>query len=461
MAFSPRVVLIPLAASGGAGGRLARAQADGSAPGRNEAGLNPRIAELADWHLYEAGAIALGAVRRLNLPHRRLALFQRLRPATAYPYLSVTNGPDIIGLQPENTQSAELGLALGVLMYAGQSSAEQVIATGCLDRQAWSGSGRQDDVRVLPVSEIGKKIVALRDSLASQKGAALATQVQFFLPATTIDGADTLAEHRQALDDLAAAFKRKDIELEVCPVESLRDAASTLGIGFYEVTTADRVASAALAAAACLIVVALGAAAWLNAPIQLAYGAVATANGERVPTPLRAVFDSTRAKYVLEGTCIGAQGLPTFQVDDSLVLDVQATDRYRAFGAWPDHRFVVVAVSERSGVKVFPPETIGAVNDRETGGEDSSPDIRQSGKLLSIQIPVGPPAEENKVIILARRLLGFDADDLLDELEEVIADKPPSARINAVVSHLAGRAPGYLDYSFMSAEGELPCAEES
>ena len=41
------------------GGRIARIQADATAPSRNEAGLNPKIAELADWHLSEAGAIAV------------------------------------------------------------------------------------------------------------------------------------------------------------------------------------------------------------------------------------------------------------------------------------------------------------------------------------------------------------------------------------------------------------------
>ncbi len=459
MAFSPRVVLVPLASSGSAGGRIARIQADASAPGRNEAGLNPKIAELADWHLYEAGAIALGAVRRLHLPHRRLALLQRLWPAAIHPYLSVTNGPDIIGLQAENTESAELGLALAVLMYAGQSSARQVIATGRLDRQAWSEAGRHDDVRVLPVGGIDKKIEALRNSLASQKGAALASQIHFLLPETTLDGADILAQHRRELDGLIVAFKEAGISLEICPVASLRDATSKLGIRFFEVTAADRVATAGLAGAACLVVATAAGMVWLETPIELAYGAAMTDGGERIATPLRAVFDRKEGKYMLADVCIGAQGMPTFLVGDSLMLEVKAADQYGAFGSLSGYQFAVVAVSEQSGVKVLPRETFGPASGARHADVGSAPrDAESADKLLSIVLPIEGPTEENKVIVLARRLFPFDTADLRQELEMVIADEPPAARINAVVSYLAGRAPGYLDYSFISADADVECA---
>ena len=459
MAFSQRVVLIPLASSGSAGGRIARIQADATAPSRNEAGLNPKIAELADWHLYEAGAIALGAVGRLHLPHRRLALLQRLWPAAIQPYLSVTNGPDIVGLRAENTESAELGLALAVLMYAGQSSARQVIATGRLDRQAWGEVGRHDDVRVLPVGGIDQKIGALRSSLASQKGAALASQMHFLLPETTLDGTDILAQHRRELDDLIAAFKEAGISLEICAVASLRDAASSLGIRFFEVTTADRVATAGLAGAACLVVAAAAGIVWLEAPIELAYGAALTDGGERIATPLRAVFDRKERKYVLADVCIGAQGMPTFLVGDSLVLDVKAADKYGALGSLSGYRFTVVAVSEQSGVKVLPPETFGSTNEAShADGGAASHGGESADKLLSIVLPIEGPTEENKIIVLARRVFPFDTADLRQELEMVIAGEPPAARINAVVSHLAGWAPGYLDYSFMSADADVECA---
>ena len=80
---------------------------------------------------------------------------------------------------------------------------------------------------------------------------------------------------------------------------------------------------------------------------------------------------------------------------------------------------------------------------------------------LGLVLPVGGPTEKNKLIILARRLRPFDARGLRAELETVLSGKGASDRINVAVTHLAGSAPGYLDYSFSSAEEEPRCEPKS
>lgn len=77
---------------------------------------------------------------------------------------------------------------------------------------------------------------------------------------------------------------------------------------------------------------------------------------------------------------------------------------------------------------------------------------------VSAVLPVEGPSEKNKIVILARRSGPFEPDALRRALEDAIAGKPAAQRINAAVAYLAKRAPGYLDYSFLSSEGELPCS---
>jgi len=457
MDLSPRTVLIPLAAGKADGGRVARVQADATPPAPNAAGLNGRIAELSDWGLYPAGAFALGAIQRLHLRPRGLSLAQRLMPGAMSSYLKITNGPDLLGLAPENSRSAELGLALALLMHAGQSRDRLVIATGALARDA-SPHLAAEDVAIEPVAGMGSKIEALVGGLRTHKGSAYASCVQFFLPCRTSEGDDTITAYASEFAGLRKSFAQHGVEIEIVPVASLRQAMSKVGVSTLQPTFADRlVARSIVGAFASLCVGGLGYL-WLNAPLEVTFDKIELSDGTMAPSPLRAVYDPASSSFVMQPSCIGAQKLPVYRKGESLVL--RASLRYSPTATVDKvlgYHYAIIGISERSGLKVYPAETIGRPS-ADMKNTSSTPTPPTTGPFeLSVVLPVEGPTEKNKLIILARRFRAFDAAGLRSELETALDGKQPSDRINVAVSFLARYAPGYLDYSFLSAEDEVEC----
>jgi hypothetical protein len=457
MAWSSRTVLIPLATPTYDRGSIARIQADGGRPVRDEVGLNPQIAELGDWNLYEAGAIALGAIRRLGLRPRGLGLTQRFRPGVVSGYLSATNGPDLRGLASENTRSAELGLALGLLMYAGQSRDRIVIATGCLARDTGPNSDPSDDVAVQPVGEINGKIEALIRSLDAQKGGAYARRVLFFLPIKTLSGESTPAAHAGELRGLREAFREKCIEIEVCPVASLHEALRKLGIDALETTAADRLLARGFAGVLVAAAVSLLFYRWLVTPLDLAFAVVPLTTGEEVLSPVRAVYDTRDGAFRMREACFGEQRLPVYRAGESLVFRAVLKARSPLVQALGGYHFAVVGVSEESGLKVYPPETFRAFGPRRPLAA-SEVQARLEDFDLSAVLPIVGPREKSKLIVLVRKLSPFDTKALHDFLTSALIGRQPAERINTVVTRLAGFAPGYVDYSFQSVEDETECA---
>lgn len=451
---SARTVLIPLAGFGSEGGRIARVHADTGTPGRNPANLKPQIAELADWQLYEAGAIALGSVKRLNLKPKAFGLSLCFDRGAVSGHLTVTNGPDLLGLSPENGQSAELGLALALLMHAAQSRDHLVIATGHLSRDTAPGAVPTEDVSVLPVGELPRKFAVLREALDAQKGSAYAQKVLFFLPASTLEGAETATTHARDLQALREAYLRKGVEIEVCPIASLRAALDKLRIEGLAPREADRWLGRAAAAALFVLIVTTLGYAWLAAPLDLAFGSIKLATGEKIESPIRSMFDIGKKAFVTKPACLGPQRVPIYQVGESLIFRAVLRNGSRVAASLAGYHYIVVGVSEHSGLKVFPPETFG----RQAGLLTSA--VRAAPKAvweLSAVIPIDGPTERNKIIIMARKLRPFDSGALRKELEALLADKPVSERINTAVAYLSARVPGYLDYSFLSTEGNAAC----
>src|SRR5262249_30191456 len=145
MAFSAREVLIPLVGSGEAGA-LCRVAADGHLPPQHPAHLDRSISELLEGGLYQAGQQARAAVRRLQLG----GWLRRPAPVA----VSIVNPGDVAGLAPDNSASAELGLALAMLMFTTQSPNRIVIASGALE------SGSADlDCPIRPVHHLRAKFV--------------------------------------------------------------------------------------------------------------------------------------------------------------------------------------------------------------------------------------------------------------------------------------------------------------
>ncbi len=431
MSFSRRSVMIPLASGAGRHGRMAHVHADGTKP-TNDAKLSPEIALLNDCKLYPAGAIALAAVRQLALKPSGLALIQRLGQPPKTAYLSVSNAPELYGLTPENSSSAQLGLALAMIMYQAQSQVQLVIATGELATKSslsHARDGHPQDVPVQPVGLIEQKLETVRQLLDDYKGGPFSSSIPFFFPRYTGQGEETLAVHRAEFERVTAAYREQGISLKLHPVSSLQEALRVLGLRRVKPRIGDRVAIGAAAGIALAGMTAFAAERWIERPIGIEFAPIQLTTGEAAasPFPARQFPDGGVQQLSI---CFNANGLPIYTAGNWMVLralipnaDSPGLNRYH---------FAVVIVSE-SEIKVFPPIAWG---------------VTPGAPEASIRLPVRDVEETNKLIVLARRLWPFDTEALRTHLEGALKGKPPSERINAAVNALVKEAPGYLDYSF-------------
>lgn len=441
-----RSVVIPLAGPAKASGRVAIVQADNHPPQSNDAQLNPAIAELADWRLYGAGSVALAAIRRLNIRPPPYALHSRFIARKLDTYLTVANGTEILGLQENSSRSAELGLALAFLLHAGRSNAKTIIATGALSRELSVDEGETNDVAILPVDGIESKIAAIARTLDETSITDYPNRVMMFVPVATSDGKPTLDVHKHAFSQLVQLFKAKNVALEIHPVASLNQALSVLRISSLTSTKSDKIAASALAA--CMVVAALTLSGylWLSAPIGLRFESITSAVAPNSMTPVRAKFIAAGERYTILARCQGPRQLPAYKDGDTLVARIATEELLGQLDTNSSYRFTVVVASEQSGVKVFPDSVFFG---RKTGIDT------QEGVTLAI--PIQGPKEENKLVIIAQRLLAFDNNRIRKDLTKIAADGPASELINRVVNHLSEQAPGYLDYSFLSIGKDESC----
>ncbi len=453
MSLERRSVLIPLVSGNNGPGPVITVEAGNEAPPPHPAELDPALSNLHDYGLYKAGQTAQGSLSRLALKPSVLSLAQRLRPSVRNSFLTITNAPEVGRLEPGNSRSAELGLALALLMHAGQGPDTRVIATGCLLPETISTDGKSPDVAVGPVGGIKGKIAALMRSLETAECRPLPERIKFFLPDRTLDGGSNLSAHAKDLEDLASAYREKGFVLEVEVVKSLREAAEKLGISTLAMSPRDRFYTSV---AGLLLVAFLSAGLfwyWLVRPIQLRFTTIAIADGTDVLSPVRARYDVKQAQFRLEKSCIGEQGLPVYREGDSLVFRAHAATASAIGEGLIQSHFVLVTVSEESGIKVFPPETMAGAR-TPTRTKKAATD---RGEEFDVALPISGPKEKNKLIVIARRLQAFDPDKLRQKLDKISTGRPKNERINIVVAHLTNRYPGYLDYSFLSTTGDLPC----
>ena len=352
MTLAPRTVLIPMTGSTEDRGRMARVQATITATHQNPANLAPTISALSDWGLYEAGAIAQGAVSRLKLKARIGALWQRLRPSPIPVYLTVTNGPDIIGLNTENSESAELGLALAMVMVRCQSTDHAVVATGALSRDAGPQAAGDDQVAVLPVGGLSGKFKAFQRALTEQKGGAHPSRFKFLIPHKTLDGDETLQTHAADIAALETACAEQGIACEVVPCATLREACRAVGADRLHASGKDRAFSTAVMIILVAAIAGAGIASWMQSEIPMTFVNVADATGQSFVTPVRQTSDAGISGLRFIQACDDGQNLPIYRDGDQLVVRIRAKSDWLA-DLTGGLRFAFVGISEQSGLKVF------------------------------------------------------------------------------------------------------------
>jgi hypothetical protein len=412
-AFSAREALIPMV-GGGTGGTVARVAADGELAGAHAAQLDRSLTELLESGLYQAGQQAKAAVRLLKLPGH-------LWPGRASEALHVNNPGDVIGLGAENAVSAELGLALALLMYRAQTGPRAVLASGTL---GLNQGGR--DVPVLPVHHLAQKLRIVVQYF-SQPGAPPAPGI-LLVPLQDPDGVAVASRYHREVQSL------RNLGIELHGVGTLADAARLVGARRLAVSPAARRMRQVLAGVVSGLAAFASLHACYNAPIPLSFATVAMENGTIAATPARYRLRSS-AVELLPPCRLAGSDAPGFIVGERMAVRLR-TGGARDRAAWlGGYQHMLVSISSSSGAKVLPPPTSNAI---------------ASGAETGYLIDVDAPEEETLLIWLAKRGKPFDAAALDAKLRQTLQPLRPTERINAARNLLQNAAAGVLIYSFRS-----------
>ena len=396
--------------------------------------------------LYQAGCAAASAVRKLGIRRPPTALYQqisrlawidgqRLHPASAQ--------------GPTEGRSAELGLALILLMGASGSRQRQIIATGALGGQPRGAI--EDDVEVLPVASLPEKLrlvltLARHGALpALEKGQTLL----FFTPRRFQDGGDW-----REVASLAEVGELKGEGVGVVPVARLGEAAAELMVGRARHLLADQVAAALVAGLVLATGVGMAWSAVQERTIAMAF--LPGGGGAFEAVPFQACFTPDGGYYPVplqrEGVAYSIRGGETL---GWRVRVGQPAEEAEGLARWlaPEAYFIAqVMVSEYSRAKVMVPQLAGAeVVKVPPGG------IWEWGWKLNDR------SESNGLVLLARPDGPFDPD----ALREALLERFPRADggtadsggldVTAAVNFVAGLAPGAVKFIVQTAESSVPC----
>jgi hypothetical protein len=395
--------------------------------------------------LYQAGCAAASAVRKLGIRQPLTALYQRISR------LAWIEGQRLqpAGAQgPSEGRSAELGLALVLLMCASGSRQRQIIATGALGGQA--RGTLDDDVEVLPVGSLPAKL-RLVSTLAQHQGLpgiGAGGEVLFFTPRKFEQDGRWLE-----VESLPEVAQLKAQRVRVVPVERLSEAAAELRALRARHLFHDRVAQALVAA---LLLVAFTGYAWSalhQRPVVMTF--LPGGGTALVPEPYRVCFTKDGGFYP---SPLGREGLarsiPAGETLGWRVRIGEPEDGGTGLAGWfrPERYYVAqVMVSEHSQAKVMVPQLAG--NETVT----VSP-----GGIWEWGWQLNDRPENNGLVLLARPEAPFDPDALRAEL---IKQFPPAAGsdagatldVTAASNFIAGKAPGAAKFIIQTVERSVPC----
>ncbi len=388
--------------------------------------------------LYRAGCAAVSAVRKLGLTVPYSALYQRFRPQAWIEaqrlYAASPEGPT-------EGRSAELGLALALLMGAGLSRGRCVIATGALTGA--SSRIKTDDVEILPVAGLPEKlntVLRLAERGALPELGARSNPVVLTPRTFERGGSQHVVSGLRVIAELEANGVR------VVPVGWLSEAKTVLGIRHARYLRIDRYLQMACAA---LVVLALSICSWLwwkNAPIEMAFLPGASAAKAE---PFHACFAKDRDYYIMKavsrdgpvnvvrsGETLGWKvriGDPE-SLDAGIAGLIGTTDIYYVANAM---------VAENSEAKIV-----------------ALPTPVRAGETVEWGWTLNERTETNALVLLVRRGRPFDADDIRERL---FARFPNAAGgtsrldITGAANYLMQSAPGALKFVFQTRQNGPEC----
>lgn len=422
--FTPREVLIPMVAANSPGA-IARVSADSDLAEPHAAQLDRGLSDLLECGLYKAGAQARAASRMVNLSGR--SILRKVSEA-----LHVNNPGDIVGLGAENAASAELGLALALLMYRSQTKLRSVLATGALELSRGDRS-----VPVQPIHHLSQKFRAILRHF-EQPGASTAPQI-LLAPCKDPDGVAIADRYHQEIGDL------REAGVEVHGVLSLSDAARLVGARQAAVTQVEQYLKWGTGFSGTSVATAAALYMWFQSPIDLKFVPVANPDGSITVTPARHQ-SSVAGLGTLPPCRVVGSDTPAFGIGEQVAVSVRVGKPHDLASLAGGYNEVVVGISGLSGphpdVKVLLP----------AGKVPVAP-----GASLENLIPVVQPEEETLLVWLAKRGGPFDRDALWKSVHKFIDPLPPAERLSAARNFLQQAAPGSLTYTIKSvAPGICP-----
>ena len=395
--------------------------------------------------LYQAGCAAASAVRKLGIRQPLTALYQRISR------LAWIEGQRLqsAGAQgPSEGRSAELGLALVLLMCAAGCRSRQIIATGALGGQPHGVV--EDDVEVLPVGSLPEKLrlvltLARHDALP---GVGPGHEMLFFTPRRLDEGG-----RWTEVEALPEARQLSEFGVRVVPVERLSEAARELEALCTRHLVHDRVLQGALAAL--LVVGIVGYGWWVLAEQPVTMSFLPGGGAALEPEPYQACFTADGGFYPVPLERSGlARSIPAGETLGWRVRLGDPAEQQGGLARWfaPERYHVAqVMLSELSPAKVVVPQIPGAgAVAIEPGG------IWEWGWQLNQHV------ENNALVLLAQPDRSFDPDALRARLIEAFpgaAGSPegPGVDVTAAVNFLAAQAPGSASFVVQTVEGSARC----
>jgi hypothetical protein len=401
--------------------------------------------------LYQAGCAAASAVRKLGIAPPVSALYQRISR------LAWIDGQRLLPATakgPSEGRSAELGLALVLLMGASGSPARQVIATGALGGQPPGAA--EDDVEILPVGSLVEKLrlVLTLAGHGSLPRFSKDDELLFFTPRTFDDGGEA-----RDVASLAEVEQLKQMRVRVIPVDRLSEAASALNARRSRHLFADHLAQAAVAL---IVLLAGGAGIWSmlpspNVPIVFLpggglaldsepYQACFTNDGGFHPIPLH---DTGVTRDLPGGATLAWRVQIGAQTDGAENGLASWLDQWRG---GDNYHVAQVMLSEHSRSKIIIPQS--------SGGQDVT--IEPGGVWEWAWQLIDEP-ENNALVLLANANGPFDADQLrgalLERFPEAAGGRETGSGldISAAAQFLATQAPGSVRFAFKTVETTERC----
>lgn len=389
--------------------------------------------------LYQAGCAAASAVRKLGIEPPFGALYQQVARLA---WIEAQRLQSASPSGPSEGRSAELGLALVLLMGASGSPDRQVIATGALGGQP---SGHPtDDVEILPVGSLPGKLdllltLASHDSLPRFDRD---RELLFFTPLTFEEDGE-----QRDVASLPVVEQLLKFGVRVVPVGRLGEAATILKARRARHLAADRILQAAAAIMALIIA---GGTAWHLWPSPKVSMTFLPAGGIALAAePYQACFTPDGGYYPVP---LDRDGIVrTMPTGSTLGWTVQIEDRSaneHPLGRWSEpgqYHVAQVMLASSSPVKVVTPSL-----------PDGQPVELAPGGAWEWGWKLNDEPENNMLVLLAQPEKPFNAA----EIRQALVERFPGDRgldLTAAANFLSTLAPGSVRFNVRTVEGDDQC----